>query len=131
MFLSPRLLGLIDLLKCKHSITFLRTSIFTVVCYCLMNPERVRIEALCLLLSMFWSVLEGQSRKLFAQLVNNWFYSIVRFIVLCLGPALVLVFCLSFFFLLPFSLCNPSNFSPLQLSVFVHVCLSVCLNVSL
>lgn len=59
--------GLMKLLKFKHSITFLWTSIFSVVCYCLMNPETVRIEELCLIFSMFWSVLEDQSRKLFAE----------------------------------------------------------------
>lgn len=63
-------------------------------------------------------------------MVNNWFYSIGRFIVPCLVPALVLFF-FSFFFLLPFSLCNPSNFSPLHLCVCVCLCMSVCLNVRL
>lgn len=58
--------GLIKLLKFKHSITFLQTSIFPVLCYCLMNSETVRIEELCFIFSMFWTVLEDQSRKLFA-----------------------------------------------------------------
>lgn len=97
------------LLEFKHSINRLQTSIFSVVCYCLMNPEAVRFEELCLIFSMFCSVLEDQTRKLFAETYDyyNWFYSIERVIVLSSPRAFL-------------PACNYINFTILSL---LHCCL--------
>lgn len=119
----PRLLifhALINLLKCKHSITFfLRTSIFTVVCYCWMNQERVRIEMpvfniLHVLVCVRGSVQEAICGNV---MVNNWIYCSAS------GSRSCFLFSLAFF------LHNPIH-SPLYF-LCVYVCVCLCFHVCL
>lgn len=74
---------------------FLQISIFMLLCYCFMSPEKVRFEVLCLIFSMLWSVLKDQFRKLFAVAYvrfNKWSYSIERDLLFSVWFPLLLSF---------------------------------------
>lgn len=78
---------------------------------------------LCLIFSTFWSVLEDQSRKLFA-VTYVVFYSIERFIVLSLAPALGLFFPPFSYVMLFISFCV--FLLCLALSICVFLCIFIC-----